>query len=65
MTSDPAFPTQRNGFNRVEDGMTLRDWFAGQALGGLIVGYKCPLSCWDAVVKEAYIYADAMIVQRT
>ncbi len=49
-------------------GMTLRDWFAGQALGGLIQGYATaygsPTSAPDEVVREAFNYADAMIAAR-
>lgn len=40
----PAFPRTVQHFNDYmegKDGMTLRDWFAGQALAGMIV--KTPL----------------------
>jgi len=41
-------------------GMTLRDWFAGQALVGIIAGGK-----WvERVSAEAYAYADAMLRAR-
>ncbi len=44
-------------------GMTLRDWFAGQALAGMtadpgIVGQP------NEIVKTAYEYADAMLAER-
>ena len=46
------------------DGMTLRDWFAGKALSGLVASADkndVPVSiCAD----EAYAYADAMIKAR-
>ena len=44
---------------------TLRDWFAGQALMGILAG---PLSQFDlspeAIAKDSYAYADAMLAQR-
>jgi len=44
-------------------GMTLRDWFAGQALSGLLA---CPKTSgtYDGFVTDAYKYADSMISQR-
>jgi hypothetical protein len=60
-----AFPT--NGYG---DGMSLRDWFAGQALAGLLA--FSPEGCdssgnfgFRAAAKEAYWYADAMLARRT
>lgn len=46
-----------------QTGMTLRDWFAGQALTGVL---SDPNSCADyhLVARSAYGYADAMIVAR-
>ncbi len=51
----------------IEHGMTLRDWFAGQALAGVIAAY----SAFDGVLPNraqaagvAYEYADAMIAER-
>ncbi len=56
------------GCSELWPGMTLRDWFAGQALGGLIVGYTqaygSPTQLSNEVVKEAYSYADAMLAKR-
>ena len=43
-------------------GMTLRDWFAGQALGGL-VGTGTLLSDYD-VADRAWDLADAMLERR-
>jgi hypothetical protein len=73
--SMPAFPrpfstdehkSQCNGFDQ-QDGMTLRDWFAGQAMAALV-----PL--WatgevddyrpDFVAVDAYRMADEMIKAR-
>lgn len=39
-------------------GMTLRDWFAGQALAGM-VAREC-----DAAPVYAYFLADAMLAER-
>lgn len=51
-------------------GMTLRDYFAGQALEGLIAsqdeveGATTHEQVRSAVVKAAYGYADAMLKER-
>jgi len=56
-------------------GMTLRDWFAGQALSGLIVYCEKfegasqfqELMCaqpWDKLATVSYKYADAMLAAR-
>jgi hypothetical protein len=54
------------------DGMSLRDWFAGQALAGLLAslteeeqGQEKPLSVWSKrLALASYSYADAMIAAR-
>jgi hypothetical protein len=70
----PAFP-KPPGFE--PSGMTLRDWFAGQALAGLCGNSGGPfqhseLSGWEIVncdvnyiAKECYGLADAMLAART
>lgn len=54
----PAFPSEtETGYY---GGMTLRDWFAGQALAGSPIfgdGY-------ESAAKRAYEYADAMLAER-
>lgn len=45
------------------DGMTLRDYFAGQALIGLI-SIPESMSSFDADSRDAYKYADEMIKER-
>lgn len=55
----PAFPSDRFS----ELGMSLRDYFAGQALAGLLAcdetgGRK------ERFAKVAYEYADAMLAER-
>lgn len=41
-------------------GMTLRDWFAGQTVAGLVRDYTMP----ENIAREAYAIADAMLAQR-
>ena len=55
----PAFPGDGLG----KQGMSLRDWFAGQALAGLIA---CPNTSGDekAFACNAYKFADAMLAER-
>ena len=56
----PAFPVRHeNGFTN--EGMTLRDWFAGQALSGLISA-GVPTK---HIGNEAYEIADAMLAARS
>lgn len=45
------------------DGMTLRDWFAGQALVGLLAGAGGK-GVDTVFAHEAYLVADAMLKQR-
>jgi hypothetical protein len=60
----PAFPTQ-NG-TRNDQGMTLRDWFAGMALQGMLAscrpGYSYQIA--EDATSEAFRYADAMLSAR-
>lgn len=50
------------------NGMSLRDWFAGQALAGTCAysgeGSKLIDTNPKAIAKTAYIWADAMIAAR-
>jgi hypothetical protein len=53
--------------------MDLRDWFAGQALKGLLGGVNAPKKSGSEspdqyaarVAAEAYLFAEAMIRERT
>ena len=74
-----AFPVQ--GFNGIKhpkndlewqyspkhpsQGMSLRDYFAGQALNALVVeALRLDHKSWDATAQHAYFIADAMIEAR-
>lgn len=53
-----AFPDE---YNR---GLSIRDWFAGQALAGVVVGILAQAergTSSDAIADSAYSIADAMI----
>jgi hypothetical protein len=62
-----AFPCTGEGYGSphyTQKGMTLRDYFAGQALaGGLIAHHGYPLQT-DEVTSDAYAIADAMLAER-
>ena len=70
----PAFPVvastgdPRDGVY-CRDGMTLRDYFAAQALNGYLAGRNCDRDaasrfCVDPVAAACYAYADAMLAAR-
>lgn len=62
--SGPAFPvTLEDGSCYI--GLSMRDWFAGQALSGLLAESNHSLGLpVSSVVSAAYLYADEMIAQR-
>lgn len=45
-----------------QEGMTLRDYFAGQAASGMGADTDC--QSWEEVAERAYKIADAMIKER-
>lgn len=56
----PAFPIAvPSEFQWADSGMSLRDWFAGQALAVLACDF-----CAEEVAFRAYEYADAMLAER-
>jgi hypothetical protein len=59
-----AFPAPMNGPDgRTQHGMTLRDYFAGQAMAGIMAGnYTSNSLKW--VPGEAYALADVMLAAR-
>ena len=73
--SGPAFPMSKGHYHCGEEiisidgqtGMTLRDWFAGQALTGLCAKetFASELNVYrDVMVKRCYIIADLMLKAR-
>ena len=50
----------------VQDGMTLRDWFAGQVITGLTMGVMPgdDQEPFDDAARSAYRLADAMLAER-
>lgn len=74
--NEPAFPNTGNSNWGMDPtlGMTLRDWFAGQALSGVISatssGNNFPMMREDevsmepAMARAAYLMADAMLTAR-
>ncbi len=57
-----AFPARKNEVDALP-GMSLRDWFAGMALQGVL---SCPTTDGSdaSFAKGAYEYADAMLLAR-
>lgn len=73
----PAFPLpsgwtplgEREHYHEL--GMSLRDWFAGQAMHGWVVDdddmkhfYNGEQPEWELMAKNAYAFADAMLKAR-
>ena len=63
----PAFPSQRLGADgmpscEADSGMSLRDWFAGQALLAT-AGYRESADI-DDIARQSYAIADAMLKAR-
>lgn len=62
--NEPAFPCSPDGQNYSKFlGLTIRDWFAGQALAGMI-GTVNSQKAADALAPACYIMADAMLRAR-
>ena len=59
----PAFPTPRNEFGENSPSMSLRDWFAGQALACL-AHPKNENGGYLKLAKDAYAMADVMLYER-
>lgn len=80
-TGGSAFPNEHHkyhpgtpdydGYWEASPGMTLRDWFAGMALQGILGGNRSPtgdrfvgMSHGDAIAATCYELADAMLKAR-
>ena len=65
LTGGPAFPTLAdNGHAMNQDGMTLRDWFAGKAMQSLILAANTSQAV-DLISTAAYQMADEMLKERS
>ncbi len=69
----PAFPRAEGESSAPRDGMTLRDWFAGQAIGGMLASqyvsehaglYKTDAGMVEGLALRSYQIADAMLAAR-
>lgn len=68
----PAFPRPCSGFSSPngtewyspEEGMSLRDWFAGMAVQGILSGNPDADCTPYEYALDAYLYADAMLKAR-
>jgi len=60
----PAFPSPETEFSHAHYGMTLRDWFAGQVLAGIIPAPGDTTFSAQEVANLAYTTANAMIAAR-
>ena len=63
MNNPPAFPLNGDWSQIKDKGMTLRDYFAAQALGGLI-NYSPEPDEHKAIAELCYSLADAMMKAR-
>ena len=60
----PAFP-QSVSADGPYGGLTARDWFAGQALAGLLANATLkPKTTFNEAAAEAFAFADAMLAER-
>jgi hypothetical protein len=68
-TGGPAFPfsydDKPKGVKHIYSGMTLRDYFAAKAIQGLFASGNLQATDTDeALARDAYIVADAMLKAR-
>ena len=64
----PAFPNKGNDVYderkaHTYDGMSLRDWFAGQVIAAMLLDNRNGLST-SLLAQEAYRQADVMLAER-
>jgi hypothetical protein len=60
-TADAYHPSGQIAYGR--KGMTLRDWFAGQALAGLLANPDGEYD-YNGAARDAFGFADAMLKAR-
>lgn len=60
----PAGITGGGSGTGVHKGLSLRDWFAGQAIAGMMAAPYTPGAVWDAYALDAYAMADALLRAR-
>ena len=62
----PAFPliNEHTHPTTINNGMTLRDYFAGQALAGILVSPNFTEASTKDIVERAFWFADAMLDER-
>jgi hypothetical protein len=58
-----AFPSVHEG-DRIEPGMSLRDYFAGRAMVGILAGAARSAFNDSGIAEWAYRLADAMLAAR-
>jgi hypothetical protein len=70
-TGGPAFPsglidplTPEDAVQSLHNGMTLRDYFAGQALASVNLGIGVTDDFYSRTAKHCYALADAMLKAR-
>lgn len=61
----PAFPVKKWREEGHYEGLSIRDWFAGMALQGMVANPSIGSLETDQFASDAYLYADAMIARRT
>jgi hypothetical protein len=62
----PAFPSDYIPGTATTPGMSLRDWFAGNALNGILMNYTTERFgiSEKSIADHAYKLADALLVSR-
>ena len=62
MLPDPEFPGHREP--QLSGGISIRDWFAGRALQGMLANPAMVFWTDERLVEKAGILADAMLAER-
>lgn len=67
----PAFPAPSEDDDRTGEpyvvgfpGLSMRDWFAGQALAGALANFASRLT-YEEVARRAYLIADEMLKEQS